>query len=588
MRDEAAAAGVVNPRPPRREVTAIHAPIRVQGGRSARAAKSRSPMKSGSTPSRDSVAIVGAGPGGLAAAVLLAASGVRVTIYESQPALGGRSGRLEVDGFRFDRGPTFFMMPYVLEEIIASAPRFDGRVSNGIASNGSVGPRATRLGDLVDLRRLDPMYRLVIGQPDRGPLTIDATQDLARMVKQFEAVAPGDGAGFLRFMADNRTKLRLMTPILRKPITSLFDLMTLDGIKVAPKLKPWSSLYDHLRGYFSNESVRLAMSFQSKYLGMSPFECPSLFSILPFIEYEYGIWHPIGGCHALMQALAETAISLGVEIRLGSPVTALKFEGRRIRGLCAGNTWHEHSHVIVNADASWALKNLVPESLRGRETDRAIDARRYSCSTFMMYLGVKGEVELPHHTIYTSASYRENLADISSRGRLSDDPSIYVCNPSRIDPTMAPRGMSSLYVLVPTPNTKAAIDWRAETPRLRRAAYEQIERALGVEGLERRVVSETLFTPEDWRAMNINHGAAFNLAHSLPQMLHRRPQHRLPGFDGLWLVGGGTHPGSGLPVIFLSSQITAELVCREMGVAYAGARALPPSAEMSTPAMAMT
>ncbi len=431
------------------------------------------------------------------------------------------------------------------------------------------------------------MYRLVIGQPDRDPLRIDATQDLSRMARQFEAISPGDGAGFLRFMADNRTKLRLMTPILRKPITSLLDLMTLDGLKVAPKLKPWSSLYDHLRGYFSNESVRLAMSFQSKYLGMSPFECPSLFSILPFIEYEYGIWHPIGGCHALMQALAETALSLGVEIRLDAPVTALKFDGRRIRGLCVDNTWHEHAHVIVNADAAWALKNLVPESLRGRDTDKAIDARRYSCSTFMMYLGVRGEVDLPHHTIYTSASYRENLADISSRGRLSDDPSMYLCNPSRIDPTMAPAGMSSVYVLVPTPNTKAPIDWPAETPRMRRAAYDQIERALGVEGLEGRVVSETLFTPDDWRAMNINHGATFNLAHNITQMLHWRPQHRLPGFDGLWLVGGGTHPGSGLPVIFLSSQITAELVCREMGVPYAGARSVPPAAEMPAAAMAI-
>ncbi|MFO0873254.1 MAG: phytoene desaturase family protein [Phycisphaerales bacterium] len=521
-----------------------------------------------STPS---IAIVGAGPGGLAAAILLASSGLRVTIYEACDQVGGRSGQLVRDGFRFDRGPTFFMMPYVLDEILAAAGR--------------------RLGDLVELRRLDPMYRLLVGQPMReprsagtieldrsgapvdgrdatpnaaSPITIDAVQDIDRMAAQLERVRRGDGDGFRRFMRDNRTKLRLMTPILRSPMRSMLDLATADALRVGPWLKPWQSLHDHLGGYFRDDSVRLAMSFQSKYLGMSPFECPSLFSILPFIEYEYGIWHPIGGCHALMRAMAGVAEELGVDIRCGEPVTALRFAGRRVTGVCADGAWRDHDHVVINADATWAMKTLIPESLRGRATDAAIDARDYSCSTFMMYLGVRGEIDLPHHTIYTSASYRSNLADIGE-GRLGDDPSFYVCNPSRLDGSLAPPGCSSLYVLVPTPNTKAPIDWRSARDRLRRDAYGQMARVLGLRDLAERVVSETTFTPDDWRAMNINHGATFNLSHSLSQMLHRRPQHRLPGLDGVWLVGGGTHPGSGLPVIFLSSQITARLLCDEVG-----------------------
>jgi phytoene desaturase len=218
------------------------------------------------------------------------------------------------------------------------------------------------------------------------------------------------------------------------------------------------------------------------------------------------------------------------------------------------------------------MKKLIPQSLRGSDwTDESVDQKRYSCSTFMMYLGVRGEVPLPHHTIYISSKYRDNLDNISTHGRLSEDPSFYVCNPSRIDPTLAPSGRSSLYVLVPTPNTKCGIDWQKETPRLRREAIGQISRRLGID-LEDRIEVEHICTPGDWAGMNINFGATFNLAHNLGQMLHKRPQHRMPGVEGVWFVGGGTHPGSGLPVIFLSSQITAGLMCEEMGVAYSGAR----------------
>jgi phytoene desaturase len=513
-----------------------------------------------------SVAVVGAGPGGLATAMLLCAAGFRVTIFEAQPIVGGRTRHIEVRGeghgstpggtYRFDCGPTFFMMPYVLEEIFSATGR--------------------RLSDYAELTRLDPMYRLLIGRPNQSTLVVDTTQDLAAMAARLDAIEPTDGASFLRFIRDNRRKLELMTPVLRAPIRGLLDLMTLDGLKVLPTLKPWQSLYGLLSSYFKNEHVRLALSFQSKYLGMSPFECPSLFSILPFIEYEYGIWHPHGGCNALTKAMAAVAEEEGATIHCSSPVERLVFEGRRCTGVVVDGRTHRFDHVVLNADATWAMKHLIPQELRGGWTDEAIDAKKYSCSTFMMYLGVEGEVELPHHTIYTSTSYRKNLEDIAVTGRLSEDPSIYVCNPSRIDPSLAPTGDSALYVLVPTPNTKAAIDWNAERPRLREDAYRQLESVFGIADIRNRVRAEKLVTPADWQAERINHGATFNLAHSLSQMLHKRPQHRLQGFDGLWLVGGGTHPGSGLPVIFLSAEITTQLLCAEAGLP--SPLATPPSA----------
>ncbi|MBL9147693.1 MAG: phytoene desaturase [Phycisphaerae bacterium] len=500
---------------------------------------------------RPTVAVIGAGPGGLSTALMLAHAGFAVTIFEARDRIGGRTRRIDlpsdVGTFALDCGPTFFMMPYVLEEILASTGR--------------------RLRDYCDLTRLDPMYRLVIGRTgSQAPLTIDATQDLERMAAQLSAIEPPDGPAFQRFIRDNRAKLRLMEPILRRPIRGWRDLLTLDGLKVAPALKPWQSLYQHLAGYFRNEHVRLALSFQSKYLGMSPFECPSLFSILPFIEYEYGIWHPQGGCNALMDALACAVCEEGATIRVSSPVERIAFEGRRASGVVVHGETHRFDHVVVNADAGWALTNLVPESLRGRWTDRTIASKRYSCSTFMLYLGVAGEVDLPHHTIYTSKDYRGNLANIATHGRLSADASTYVCNASRTDASLAPEGHSSLYVLVPTPNAQADIDWTTETPRLREDAYRQLETVFGIEDIRGRVVAERCVTPADWRGENIMFGATFNLAHSLPQMLHRRPQHRFEGLDGLWFVGGGTHPGSGLPVIFLSAEITTDLLCKEEGI----------------------
>jgi phytoene desaturase len=516
----------------------------------------------------EDVGIVGAGPGGLATAAMLAASGLRVRVYESAPVVGGRCGRIEEGGYAFDRGPTFFMMPYVLGEVFQAAGR--------------------RMEDYVEMVRLDPMYRLLMGREGDGkgggksggePLRLDATQDIDEMARRIGAIDEEDGRAFRPFIEHNRYKLRHSESILRNPMRSPLDLFSrntwLDTLKVAPVLNPHLSVHQLLSKYFRNPFVRLAVSFQSKYLGMSPYDCPSLFTILPFIEYEYGVWHPVGGCNALMKALAEVSTELGAEIVTDSPVTALRFEGERAVGVEVGGEVRRHDHVVINADATWAMKNLMPEDVRRRAggaayTDSTIDAKKYSCSTYMMYLGVEGDVDLPHHTIYISGRYRENLDEIVSGSRLSEDPSVYVCNPSRIDPSLAPAGGSSLYVLAPTPNTRAGIDWRQEGAGMRERVLDQIEAKLGVRDIRGRIRAEVRLSPEDWRGANINFGATFNLAHNLGQMLHLRPQNKLKGFDNVYLVGGGTHPGSGLPTIFLSAQISSRMLCERAGVAFAG------------------
>ena len=511
-------------------------------------------------PKPPQISVIGAGPGGLTVAMLLAASGADVTIWEAEDRPGGRSRRISFDGHHFDCGATFFMMPWVLEEITRAC---------GI-----------RLSDLVPMTRLDPMYRLVFrGKLD--DLTLDTTQDVDVMASRLDAVCPGDGAAFRNFMRENRAKLEAMTPILRRAIRNPMDLVSGSALKAARYIKPWESVYSNLSKRFTDERSRLAMCFQSKYLGMSPFECPSLFTILPFIEYEYGVWHPEGGINALLQALADACEQLGVTIRTGTPVDSITYEGRRATGVVVDGAQHPCDHVVINADATWAMQNLIPDALRPKDwSDRKIEKARYSCSTWMSYMAVDGELDLPHHTICFSPDYRQNLEDITTNLAPTDEPSMYFCNPSPLDPTMAPPGRSSLYCLIPTPNQRADIDWAAETPRLRREIIEQLER-LGVEDAERRILDDRIITPADWEARRIHLGATFNIAHNLGQMLHRRPQNRLQGLDSTWMVGGGTHPGSGLPVIFLASQTTARLLCEEAGLECALSEPLPLNAESS-------
>ncbi len=488
------------------------------------------------------VIIVGAGPGGLASAILLAASGVKVKILERLPTIGGRTSSIEADGFKFDLGPTFFLYPRVLEEILATA--------------------GTTLRAEVEMVRLDPQYRIVFGEGGE----LNASPDITRMEQQIAAIAPDDAPGFRRFLNENRTKLARMEPCLESSFLGWQDLINLRLLKMLPMLRPHQSIDQYLKRFFSDPRIRLAFSFQSKYLGMSPFRCPSLFSILSFLEYEYGVFHPIGGCAAVTAAMARIAERLGVEICVDTPVEEVIFEGKRAIGVRTAAGVERAGAIVMNADFARAMKRLVPDRLRRRWTDRKIAGKKFSCSTFMMYLGIEGEFDLPHHNIHIAADYARNLDEIENRHVLSDDPSFYVQNASVTDPTLAPRGMSALYVLVPVTHRHPNVDWSQERERFRAKTFRQIEKA-GFKDVQKRIRFERVITPDDWDTKyEIHQGATFNLAHSLDQMLHLRPHNRFEDVDGIYLVGGGTHPGSGLPVIFESARISTRLLMADLGI----------------------
>jgi phytoene desaturase len=497
-----------------------------------------------------SVTIIGAGPGGLASAMLLARAGVRVRILERLDVPGGRTSTLATpEGFRFDLGPTFFLYPQILEDIFAACGR-DLRTE-------------------VEMVRLDPQYRLVFGAG--GEML--ATPDVARMEAEVARLAPADAGAFTRFMAATREKFARFAPFFEQPFESWRDLASPDLLKLVPLLTPWRSLDGELGRFFSDERIRLAFTFQSKYLGMSPFRCPSLFSILSFMEYEHGVFHPIGGCGAVSAAMARVATEMGVEIRYGEPVEALEFQGRRITGVRTPQGSYTADATVVNADFARSMTRLVPDRLRRRWNDRKIASRRFSCSTFMLYLGIEGRYDdVPHHTIYLSKDYRDNLADIDRRHILSRDPSMYVQNACVTDPTLAPRGMSTLYLLIPVTHRHPNVDWRREAAGYRELALDQIER-IGIRGVRDRIRYERMLTPDDWQdGYEIYRGATFNLSHDLGQMLHMRPHNRFEDIERMYLVGGGTHPGSGLPVIYSSARITSNLLLADLGVGPTPAR----------------
>jgi phytoene desaturase len=492
---------------------------------------------------RQQVVIVGAGPGGLAAAMLLSQTGVDVTIVESRATVGGRTSTIAEQGFRFDTGPTFFLYPRVLQEIFRAAGR--------------------DLEAEVPMVRLDPQYRLVFGAG--GELL--ATPNVERMEAEIARLSPEDAGRFRYFLADNRQKLERFTPFLESPFASWRDLAKLRMLRMLPLLRPWRSLDGDLRRYFTDERIRLGFSFQSKYLGMSPFTCPSLFSILSFLEYEHGVFHPLGGCGAVTRAMARIAQDQGVRILLQEPVEKIEFDGRRAKSVRTTRRTLTADAVVVNADFAQAMQRMVPDGLRRRWTDRRIESKRFSCSTFMLYLGIEGRYEdVSHHTIYLAKDYERNLRDIERDHVLSVDPSFYVQNACVTDPALAPKGMSTLYVLVPVTHEQGKVDWAREQARFRALALQQLAK-IGIEDVEHRIRYEKVVTPAGWQQdFALHRGATFSMAHSLGQMLHLRPHNRFEDVDGVYLVGGGTHPGSGLPVIFESARITSRLLLEDLAL----------------------
>ena len=490
------------------------------------------------------VAIVGAGPGGLAAGVILSSRGYSVDIYEKQDYIGGRNSSFEKGGFKFDLGPTFLMMKFVLEEIFEIAGR--------------------NIDDYLDIREIDPLYRLVLP----GGQEFYPTRDISKMKSEMDKHFPGAFERYEEFLVEEKKKFDVLIPCLQVPYDSFADFFKGRFIKALPRLDAHKSLFSHLGRYFDDDMLKLAFTFQAKYLGMSPWECPGTFSIISYIEHGGGIYHPIGGLNQISKAMVRIIEENGGNIHLSSPVEEVEVNGKRAKALRLQNGETVNAdHIVINADFSHAMNHLVSEEFRPKYTDKKLEGKKYSCSTFMLYLGIEGGYsELPHHNILFANDYRRNIEDIAKRYEVSDDPSIYVQNASVNDTTLAPEGKSTIYILVPVPNNNSDFDWEGGKAEFRDKVIKIVEERGGFKDLGKRIVEERIITPFDWEyEKSVYKGATFNLAHNIAQMLVFRPHNRFEEFDTCYLVGGGTHPGSGLPTIYESGKISSRLILEDDG-----------------------
>lgn len=490
------------------------------------------------------IAIIGAGPGGLTAAMILARRGLRVTVFEKGAEVGGRNGELRLGDYRFDLGPTFLMMKFLLDEMFEEA----GRSSE----------------QYLKFLRLEPMYRLIFDDCEVCP-----TSDPAKMRAEVERVFPGQGAGLDKFFQRETVRYQRMYPCLQKDYGRLKALVEEPFLRALPHLSLTQTMYQVLGNYFEPEKLRLSFTFQSKYLGMSPWNCPGAFTMIPFVEYAHGIYHVMGGLSEISRAMERVAREHGADIRLRTPVKKVLVEKGAARGVeLADGEKVAADDVFINADFAHAMTTLFdPEVLR-KYTRPKLEKREFSCSTFMLYLGLDKLYPAEHHTIVFAKNYKQNLDDISRLKKLSDEPSFYVRNASINDPALAPSGHSALYVLVPVPNNSSGIDWAKESAPFRERVLDAMERRMRLRDLRPHIRAEKIITPADWQNAGVFFGATFNLAHTLTQMLYLRPHNQFEEIANCYLVGGGTHPGSGLPTIYESARISANLLCKKHGIPY--------------------
>lgn len=491
--------------------------------------------------------MIGAGPGGLAAAMLLAHRGFDVEVFEKQPVIGGRNSEVQLGAYRFDLGPTFLMMKFLLDELFEEAGR--------------------KLSDYIECKALDPMYKLQFAER-----TMHVYSDPVRMRDEIERVFPGEGDGLDRFLDRESVRFRKLYPCLQKAYGSPLSLFSPTLLAALPHIAPGRSLHNVLSSYFHAEELRLAFTFQSKYLGMSPWDCPGLFTMIPYTEHAHGVYHVQGGLCRISHAMAQAAQESGAKIHTSQPVRRVLTSGRRCVGVeLASGERIDCDDVVVNADFGHAISTLFDPAQLRRYKPETVRKKNWSCSTFMMYIGLdRTYPEADHHTIVFARDYKGNLEDISHRKKTSEDISVYVRNSVVNDPGTAPEGHSALYILVPVPNNFSKIDWSQEAPRYRERILRTLAERTCYTDIEEHIREELIVTPEDWeKKFSVYQGATFNMGHNWSQMLFMRPHNKFEEFDHCYLVGGGTHPGSGLPTIFESARISSNLICSQYRIPYA-------------------
>ncbi len=484
----------------------------------------------------NTVIVVGGGLGGLAAAIRLALQGRSVTLLEKNQRLGGKLNLVAEQGYTFDTGPSLLTMPWVIADLFTAAGR--------------------RMEDYLTLEQVEPTCRYYWSDGT----VFNAWQRLPQLIQEIERISPADVPGFFRFLAHTaRIYDAVADTFLLRPFDGLREVLTPQLLRNGPTIDALRSVDAAVRSFFRSPYLQQVFNRYATYNGSSPYRSPATFNVIAYIEFAEGGWYVRGGMYELSRALERLAGELGVMIRTNATVAEILLDGPRTTGVrLADGACLPAGQVVVNADPRYAYAHLLPSQARTAERLRRLEP---SCSGFVLFLGIDRIYEqLGHHTIFFSDDYPREFAAIFNKGVPAVDPTIYVAATCRSDPQHAPPGHMNLFVLVNAPVLNDRVNWPREQAAYRDLVLAKLER-MGLTDLRQHITYEQIWTPaEIAQHYNAAGGAIYGLASNNPFAAFLRPPLRAKGIKNLYFVGGGTHPGGGIPLVLLSGQAVAERI----------------------------
>lgn len=487
-----------------------------------------------------SVIVIGAGIAGITAATHLAKHGLQVTVVEKNARPGGRCDRICHQGHCFDTGPTLMVMPLLYEAEFAAL--------------------GASMHALLDLQRVDPTYHLVFDDGSRLALT----SDMKFLQEQLEAIEPGSFEGMLRYLDEGCRHYHLGIEKLVYPdFHKATDFFKLDNVPLIHQVKPLVNHYANMSHYFDDPRLKAAFTFQDVYMGLSPFEAPATFSMMPYTELAHGVWYPKGGMYQIVEALMSLAREAGVEFIFNTAVDWIEVRGNRTRGVVVDGRLLGADFVLANADLPYVYQNLLPRDGQVKKLAR----KRYSCSVISFFWGVDKPYEmLRPHTLFLADDYRQNFTSIIQDLSLPANPSLYIHAPARLDPSMAPHGQDTLIAVVPVGHISEQEDqdWAARRDQARQDVFRRL-RTLGIHDLDEHIKFEVNFTPLSWRKRyNLVKGSTHGLCHNLTQLAYFRPDFQHPHYQNLYFTGASTRPGTGMPSAMVSGRQSAHRIIDDL------------------------
>ncbi|MCA3563458.1 MAG: phytoene desaturase [Methylocystis sp.] len=481
--------------------------------------------------------VIGAGFGGLAMAIRLAVKGYQVSVFEHLEQAGGRANVYRQDGFTFDAGPTIVTAPYLLEELWELCGK--------------------KLQDDVPLVAMNPFYQIRFNDGS----VMNCSGDAAAMRAEVERLSPGDVAGYERFMAlSERTFTIGFEKLGNQPFNTLWDMakavpqiLMLGGIR---------SIHGMVSRYVKDERIRIALSFHPLFIGGNPLKASAVYGLVAYLERHWGVHFAMGGTGALIKGMVRLLEDQGGRIFYNTRVDGILAEGKRATGVKLATGEEVPAHLVAcNADAAWTYANLLPGRVRNPLMSLRLKKAAFSCGIFIWYFGTRRRYEdVHHHTIVLGPRYEGLLRDIFQKKKLADDFSLYLYRPTATDPSLAPEGCDSFYVLAPVPHLAADVDWTTKAEPYRRAVEARLMETI-LPGLKDDIVTSKVMTPLDFQSRFLSpHGAGFGMEPILSQSAYFRPQNKSHWLENLFMVGAGTHPGAGIPGVLTSARIAGEMV----------------------------